>query len=88
MSAKTLPVLTHPSFPQVFAAAIRSEVNRVCFPDQPRIQLSFCCRETVISDGSTGEFNRAFPCSRPAVIHDLATEQDYCFECWKAVGRG
>ena len=23
-----------------------------------------------------------------AVIHDLATEQDYCFECWKAVGRG
>lgn len=54
----------------------------------PQPQLSLCCRETVISDGSTGEFNRAFPCTRPAVIHDLATEQDYCFECWKAVGRG
>jgi hypothetical protein len=84
MSVSTLPVLTHPQFPQVLTRALNQEVTRVT--SHPA--LSLCCHETVVEDGGTGEFNQAFPCVQPATIHDLATEQDYCFEHFRAVRRG
>jgi hypothetical protein len=85
MSAKTLPVLTHPAFPQVFAQALSAEVNRVAFPAPPQIQLSTCCYESPESrwgacDGQV--------CLQPATVHDVATEQDFCFRHWKEARRG
>ena len=81
MSGSTLPVLTHPSFPQVFAAAITQEVNRAVA--QPL--LSTCCREFPESRWGAGD---AVACTRKATIYDLETEQEYCFPCYREVRRG
>jgi hypothetical protein len=85
MAAKTLPVLTHPSFPQVFAAAISARVNRICFPNQPQTHLSVCCYESPESSWGAAD---AIACNQTAMVHDVATEQDYCFAHYKAVRRG
>lgn len=98
MSVSTLPVLSAPHFPQhptpkqqvaeLFAFIEESLLRAPKFPVPPQPTLSLCCHETIVDDGGTGEFNQVFPCVKPATIHDLATEQDFCFEHYRAVGRG
>jgi hypothetical protein len=51
----------------------------------PQPQLSPCCHESAESRWGAGD---AISCTQPAVIHDVATEQDYCFAHYKAVSRG
>jgi len=46
-------------------------------PAQP--QLSLCCWDDPETD---------FSCQQPAVIHDVATELDYCARHYRAVRRG
>jgi hypothetical protein len=85
MAQRTLPVLTHPAFPQVFAAAISQEVNRVAFPVPPQIQLSTCCYESPESSWGAAD---AIACRRVAVVYDVATEMDYCALHYREVRRG
>jgi|HubBroStandDraft_4_1064222.scaffolds.fasta_scaffold05566_16 hypothetical protein len=79
MAHSTLPVFSHPDFPQVFEAALNQLVTR----QVP--QLSPCCYESAESRWGAGD---AIACTQPAVIHDVATELDYCFAHYKAVNRG
>jgi hypothetical protein len=85
MAHSTLPVLTHPSFPQVFAAAISAEVNRVCFPVPTQPQLSICCFTS--PESSWGACD-SIECRDVATVHDVATELDYCARHFRAVRRG
>jgi len=78
MSTRTLPSLSHPAFPQVFRAAIAQEVTRVS------TQLSLCCYESP-AEGLCGG---GYPCNEIAVVHDVATELDYCWRHYQGVRRG
>jgi hypothetical protein len=51
----------------------------------PQPQRSVCSREFPESRWGAGD---AVACTRTATIYDFATEQEYCFECWREVGRG
>lgn len=82
MAQRTLSVLTHPSFPQVFAAAISQSVNRVC--DTP--QLTICCYQD--PESSWGACDGGYLCNELAVVHDVSTELDYCFKHYRMVSRG
>ena len=86
MAQRTLSVLTHPSFPQVFAAAISAEVNRVCFPVPPtQLTVSICCYET--RETSWGACDGQV-CRNVASITDVATGLDYCAAHHREVSRG
>jgi hypothetical protein len=80
MAQRSLAVLTHPSFPQVFAQALNQEVTRVA------PQLSVCCYES--PESYWGACDGGIRCTRTATIHDVATEQDYCFAHYREVRRG
>jgi hypothetical protein len=81
MAQHSLPVLSHPAFPQVFEAAIDQQVRRL-FP-QPA--LSVCCYQSPETFWGACD---GIACLQPATIHDVATELDYCFTHYKAVHRG
>jgi hypothetical protein len=80
MAHSTLPVLTHPHFPQVFAAALNSQVNRAVQP-----ALSLCC---YVSPESSWGACDSIECREVAVVHDVATEMDYCARHYRGVSRG
>jgi hypothetical protein len=80
MAHSTLPVLTHPSFPQVLDQALTQEIRRLV--EKP--VLSTCSRTFETFHGS-GNF---ISCPNKATIHDLGTDQEFCFPCWQEVGRG
>jgi hypothetical protein len=82
MAHSTLPSLTHPSFPQVLNAALNVEVLRIAA--QVRPQLSICCYQS--PETSWGACDGQ-PCHRLAVIHDVASDLDYCFEHYQRVNR-
>jgi hypothetical protein len=84
MAQRTLPVLTHPAFPQVLAAALGQEVNQVAAFPVPT-QLSVCCYESPESSWGAAD---AIACRRVAVVHDVATEMDYCALHYREVRRG
>jgi hypothetical protein len=83
VAAKTIPVLTHPSFPQVFKAAISSLVTPPTFPSNPT--SSVCCYE--YPETTWGACDGQ-PCRRVAVVHDVATEMDYCALHYREVPNG
>jgi hypothetical protein len=68
------------------AVAVSSAQVLAHFPAktfQPAISL--CCY--VPPETSWGACD-GVECSAAAVIHDLASEQDYCAKHWREVGRG
>jgi hypothetical protein len=73
MAHSTLPVLAHPDFPRVFSRAIDQMVTRAFV--QP--ELHSCDYEDAFCD-----------CREAAVVHDLATEFEYCVRHFLAVNRG
>jgi len=75
MAHSTLPVLTHQDFPQVFEDAVHFEVLRVSkVVDQG---LGFCAYEDEHCD-----------CRKPAVVHLLGSDSDYCLRHFREVSRG
>jgi hypothetical protein len=80
MAQPSLPVLSHPSFPQVLARTLEQEVNRVCQP-----QLFDPCSRTYELLYGSGQF---VSCGRRATIVNVSTEEPFCFSCWLEVGRG
>ncbi len=80
MAHSTLPVFRSPAFPQVFAAALTQEVTRV----SAHPQLSLCCYVSPVIGIADG----GYECKEPAVVHHVATEQDYCARHYREVGRG
>lgn len=72
MASNNLPSLTHPDFPQVFSPAIDQMVTRIAA--QP--QLHACDYEDAFCD-----------CRDAAVVHDLATDFEYCVYHFLAVNR-
>jgi hypothetical protein len=72
MAAETLPVLSHPSFPQVFTAAMDWETSRIL----AAIRLHCCDFEDEYCD-----------CRDLATVHHLASEQDFCLRHFEAVSR-
>jgi len=77
MAHNTLPVLSNPNFPQVFAKAMDQAVSRM----MERPQLGKCNAESPETSYAAGDGQ---PCYRQATIHDLSTDQEYCFPCWNA----
>ena len=73
MAHSTLPSLTHSEFPQVFTQAIDDLVDRLA----ARPQLGQCWYEDEYCD-----------CRAQAVVHNLATEQEFCLRHFLAVNRG
>lgn len=63
MAQSTLPSLTRSNFPQVFSNAIDQMVARIA----AHPQLGQCWFEDEHCD-----------CRQPAVVHDLATEREFC----------
>ena len=72
MASRTLPSLTHSQFPQVFSSAIDSMVARIAAMPQ----LHACDYEDAFCD-----------CRERAVVHDLATDFEYCVRHFVAVNR-
>lgn len=73
MASDTLPVLSHPSFPQVFAAAIEHTVAQLTL----RQELGSCWFEDEHCD-----------CHQLATVHHLGTDYSYCLRHFEAVSRG
>lgn len=76
MAAQTLSVFTHPGFSQVLTSLIAHEIRRVD-------QLLYGCA----FEDYRGRFD-AKPCTRPATVHHLGHEVDYCLKHFEAVERG
>lgn len=70
MAARSLPVLTHPTFPQVLDALMGREVQRV-----EKI-LGLCCWES--PESRYGACDGGFPCHEPAVVTHLEHQVPYC----------
>jgi hypothetical protein len=84
MADNTLPALPSLSFPQaeqVFTHAMRRFGDRVL--EQP--SFSVCCYVT--PETSYGACDGQ-ECLARAVVHDVATEMDYCAKHYREVGRG
>lgn len=77
MAHATLPSLPCPSFPQVLSQALDQEITRVP-------QLSVCCYVYPVEGFAGG----GYECGEVAVVHQIATEQDFCARHWKAASRG
>lgn len=73
MAHSNLPVFSHPDFPQTFAAAIDRAVERML----AKPQLGTCWFEDEYT-----------VCRKPATVHHLGTDFEYCAEHFKAVLRG
>ena len=73
MAAQHHTILTHPDFPQVLAKAIALEVSRVSKIVESH--LSICCYVSPESKWGAGD---AVECRQIAVVHDIATEQEFC----------
>jgi hypothetical protein len=71
MASDTLPVLSHPSFPQVFDAAMLSEIRRIPSARTHLVQCYFA-----------DEFCN---CKELATVHDLKSEQDFCLRHFQMV---
>lgn len=84
MAHPTLPVLSHPNFPQVFAEAMDQRVTRSAPPVQ--LSLSICCYEE--PESRWGACDGGYPCTETATVTDISTDMDYCFAHWKQVSRG
>jgi hypothetical protein len=78
MAHSTLPVFSHPHFPQVFNRTIDQAVRRLL----ARPQLGVCCYESpeTLPGACDGQ-----PCYRAAIVHDLATDQEFCARHFAAV---
>lgn len=77
MAQSSLTVLHPPHFPQTFVKALDSAVTRML----ARPQLGKC---NAMSPETSYAACDGEPCYRQATIHDLATDQEYCFPCWNA----
>ena len=73
MAERTVPVFSHPDFPQVFKAALHHELLRV------RAVLTLCGWES--PESSPGRCDGGFPCNEPAnesgfcVSHEMEVER-------------
>ena len=78
MAERTLPVLTHPNFPQVLEAVMASEVRRVdrilSIPTEPK--LPACSHES--PETYSGACDGGYGCHKPATVHELETGLDWC----------
>lgn len=75
MASETLPVFTHPNFPQVFPSLFAQEVLRV-----ERV-LGSCCHEETYG---TGENISGWSCQQQALVSDLNTGLALCEFHWEA----
>ncbi len=74
MASRTLPVLTHPNFPQVFDQAVTAEMLRVEYA------LDLCIWES--PESSYGACDGGFQCTQPAEV------EGYCARHYRQVQRG
>jgi hypothetical protein len=80
MAHPTLPVLSHPDFPQVFAAAMDTQLRA------PSIQLSRCEYES--PESRPGLCDGGEQCTQTATIYDCASERELCFRHYLRGSRG
>jgi hypothetical protein len=80
MAHSTLPVLSHPDFPQVLFDALASELRRV------QTTLGLCAWQS--PETSYGACNGGFPCQELATVHHLATDEEFCLSHFREVDRG
>jgi hypothetical protein len=80
MAHSTLPVFSHPQFPQVTGALFASEVRRV------ERSLSLCAWQS--PESSRGACDGGFPCQETAIVTNLADENEYCLSHFREVERG
>jgi hypothetical protein len=76
----TLPVLSHPSFPQVLFDALAFELRRI------EKTLGLCAWQS--PESSRGACDGGFPCQEPATVHHLSTDQPYCLSHFREVELG
>jgi len=76
MAQSTLPVLSHPDFPQVAHSLLTQEVRRV------ETVLGSCCHEETVG---SGENIKGWSCREIATVSDLETGCGYCLRHFDAV---
>jgi len=79
MAHATLPVISHPEFPQVFDGVLDRLIqaaDRAC-AGASKPALDTCQFE-----------DEGWPCYHPAVVHHLASEQEFCRFHFRKVCRG
>jgi hypothetical protein len=85
MSQSTLPVpplLSSTGFPQDFISAFEQMIRRIAA--KPR--LGTCSWQS--PESSSGACNGGHPCSKAAVVHDLASDQEFCARHFREISLG
>lgn len=98
MASETLPVFSHPNFPQVLDGVIGQQIRRVdaIFADvhldrirQARLREAECglCSWTS-PESRGGGCDGGFPCYETAVVHHLSSDTPYCLSHFREVELG
>ena len=72
MAASNLSVSPRSAFPQVFTRSIDRFTRSIL--DRPK--LGVCCYS-----------GPGFDCNQPAIVHDLASEMEYCAKHFQRIAR-
>jgi hypothetical protein len=77
MAAKTLPVLTHHNFPQVFPSAIDTRIRAV------EKVLGLC--DWTEPESHSGACDGGFPCMERATVSHLESGNEFCLSHFREV---
>jgi hypothetical protein len=71
-ASRTLPVISHPEFPQVFNQAILARIRMV---PSARTHLSRCDWEQA---DSSPRFQDGYQCMELGTVYDLKSDREFC----------